>query len=446
MMSSSTQSQALALLGGESAIRTPIEENWPAFTEADALAVAQMVRLGEVSYIAREGAVLRLEEAMQARTHARHALAINSGTSALLSAFFGLQIGSGDEVIVPTYTHHATVMPLFVLNAIPVLADAEPETGNIDPKSVERMITARTKAIVVMHLNGFAVDMPGVMDIARKHKLKVIEDCSQAHGAECCGSPVGSFGDVAAFSLQSRKQVVAGAGGVLTTNDRRTFDRALMLGHSLARAEQDVASEDFRQFATTGFGLNLRMHPLAASLATSSLSRLDSVLATRQANCDRLDAIVDQIPGLQKPVVRDHVTRIAPYSYQPLYDPEQLGGLPIETFVMAVAAEGVPIARPRTPPLHQAAAFQDPTWLRAAFRAPARAKRHLYRDGDLPNSEKYFKSALRMPVFSRDVRSDIEHFSVAFEKVVRSADMLRDLYAEGLPEVLPHTDWKVHYR
>jgi dTDP-4-amino-4,6-dideoxygalactose transaminase len=429
--------ETLALLGGKLAVTDRVTEIWPAFTEADARMVADMVRAGEVSYAGREGAVERLEEGMRRQTGARHALAVNSGTQALHSAFFGLEIGPGDEVVAPTYTFHATVLPVVVCNAVPVLADAHPDTGNIDPDAVERVITARTKAIVVMHLNGYPVDMPRIMDIARRHGLRVVEDCSQAHGAECADAPIGSFGDVAAFSLQSRKQVTAGSGGIMTTNDDRIFERAVLLGHSLDRAERDVVSDAYRRFATTGFGLNLRMHPLAAALAASSLDRLDELLTVRQANCDHLDAILDSVPGVRPPLRQDHMTRLAPYSHQPLYRAEELADLPIETFVRAIAAEGVPLSRPRTPPLHRAPAFQDPAWRLGTYGPPPDVAHRAYRDGDLPDSETYFTTALRMPVYSRDVRPYLDQFAVAFDKVARNIDRLHELDSHDREKVRP---------
>lgn len=413
----------LALTGGRPAVDHEEVEVWPHFTEEDALMVADMVRAGEVSYDARDGSVRRLEQAMCEQTGARHALAVNSGTSALHSAFFGLGIGPGDEVVVPTYTFHATLMPVFTCNATPVLADADPQTGNIDPASIERRITPRTRAVVVMHLNGYPVDMPSVMRVAGRHDLPVVEDCSQAHGATCDGRPVGSFGKAAAFSLQSRKQVTAGSGGVLTTDDDTVFQRAVMLGHSLGRAEDEVRLAGMRRFATTGYGLNLRMHPLAAALAASSLGRLDKLLDVRQQNGDYLDATLSGLPGLRPPVRQPHMTRIAPYSHQPLYVAEELGGLPIETFVRAVRAEGVTLGRPKTPPLHQAPLFQDAQWTTGTY-GPAPGQVERYHDGQFPGSERYFTTALRMPVFSRDVRPYLDDVGRALAKVVRQADRL----------------------
>src|SRR5258708_1290783 len=208
----------LALLGGKPVLRQHPSYTWPPITPQDAQLVADMVLRGELSYYGREGHARELEDKFAAYLGVQHCLATSSGTAALHSAFFGLGLEPGDEVVAPTYTFLATVMPLFVANGIPVLVDAERTTGNLDPAQLEQHVTDRTRAIVVTHLWGNPVDMLAVMDVARRHRLAVVEDCSHAHGARCNGRPVGTFGDVSVFSLQGKKLVAAGQGGLLVTN------------------------------------------------------------------------------------------------------------------------------------------------------------------------------------------------------------------------------------
>ncbi|GAA4955332.1 hypothetical protein GCM10023238_22440 [Streptomyces heliomycini] len=213
---------------------------------------------------------------------------------------------------------------------------------------------------MVTHLMGFPADMERITAFAREHGLAVVEDCSQAHGAECSGRPVGRHGDVAAFSLQAKKQVTAGEGGVLVTDDRRIYERAVMLGHCIDRGEEDVTSDEYGAYGRTGFGLNYRIHPVGAALARGALARLDTVLTGRERNYGRLGALLDDIPGITPPVRQRHVDRVAHYvSYQPLYVAEELGGLPVDVFTAAVRAEGVPLTRPTSPPLHREAAFRS---------------------------------------------------------------------------------------
>ncbi|MGW4801571.1 DegT/DnrJ/EryC1/StrS family aminotransferase [Nonomuraea sp. NPDC004297] len=412
----------LALFGGVPVVERVPQRHWPVFTEEDIAAAAQLIRRGEISYGGREGTVERFEDHFSDYIGTRHALAVASGTAALHSAFFAIGLRPGDEVLAPAYTFHGTVMPLFVCNAIPILVDCDPLTGNLDPARLEAQITPRTRAVVVTHLNGYSVDMAAVLAVARRHGLTVIEDCSQAHGAECDGRRVGSIGDVAAFSMQSVKQVTAGAGGVVTTNDDRIHERAVLFGHSLARSTQEVTSGQYRQFATTGLGLNLRIHPVAALLANQSLSRLDQVLRARQRNYEHFDALLAEIPGIRPPLRSPHMTRVAHYSHQLLYRPDELGGVPIERYVQALASEGIPVSRPNSPPLHLEPIFADDTWL-VDTPSAARGLRR-YEPGDMPGAEAYVASVLRLPVYTEDVRRELDDFAAAFAKVSAHASQL----------------------
>ncbi len=420
--------ERLALLGGEPVLDTVPDNPWPIVTDEDVKVVLDMLGRGEIAYVGREGRVRELEERFAEYLGVRYALAVNSGTNALHSAYFGIGLEPGDEVLAPTYTFISTVTPLLAVNAVPVLVDADEWTGNLDPAGLEAHITPRTRAIVVTHVNGFPVDMPAVMRVARAHGLTVVEDCSLAHGAVCDGRLVGGFGDAAAFSLHSNKHVTAGTGGILVTGDTRVYERAVLLGHFLDRSRTDVHSAEHLPFVPTGFGLNNRIHPLGAALALGSLARLEEVLAARCRNAEQLDRLLAGIPGLRPPVRGPHVDRPAFYGYQPLYLPEELDGLPIELFVRAAAAEGVPVGRAKTPPLHRMPAFQRPdngmgTFGHFGLRGGGY---HVYRDGDLPASEAYVARVLRLPSYSREESAAQERFAVALDKVARYAGALMD--------------------
>jgi dTDP-4-amino-4,6-dideoxygalactose transaminase len=428
----------LALLGGPPAAPDPPPCRWPTPTEADVVAVAAQTRRGELSYTGREGSVARLEDAFLDYFGTTHALATNSGTAALHSAYFGIGLEPGDEVLAPTYTFLATVMPIFATNAVPVLIDADEWTGNLDPALLAAHVTPRTKAIVVTHLNGYPAPMAAVMAVAHRHDLRVVEDCSQAHGARCDGRLVGTFGDVAAFSLQANKLVPAGEGGMVLTNDRQIYERAVMLGHFADRAVTDVHSPELAPLAHTAFGLNLRIHPLGATLATAALGRLDDTIAARARNFELLDGLLDGIDGVRPPVRLPHMTRPVHYSYQPLYRPDELGDLPVEVFARAVAAEGVPLTRPRSRPLHCQPAFQRPdigmkTYGHFGLQG---AGYRVYAPGDLPKSEAYLARALRLPAYTEDIRPYAERIGAAFAKVARHTGVLHDLWRrDALPNL-----------
>jgi len=421
----------LALLGGKPVLSEPIPHTWPVITDADLARVTDLVRRGEISYDASEGFVAELEGGFKARLHRRHALATSSGTAALHSAFFGLGLEPGDEVIAPTYTFLATVMPIVACNSTPVLVDVEPDTGNIDLAAAEQAVTSRTRAMVVTHLNGHPVDMRRALDIAHRHGIRLVEDCSQAHGAVCGGAEVGTLGDVAAYSLQARKTVAAGEGGVLVTSDRGVYERAVLLGHFAARATQEVLSDELAPFAPLGFGLNYRMHPLGAALAIGQLARLDEVLAKRAVNFAAFDELLRDVRGVRPAPRQDHVTRHGCYSYQPLYEPEALGGLPRATFVAALRAEGVPVTAPTSPPLHLEPFFTaERTALRTFVVDP---RRPIYSPGQLPSSEVYVASALRLPAYSEPLAADvIEALQEAFDKVSRHAKQLHEYARRSL--------------
>ncbi|MDT0436442.1 MULTISPECIES: DegT/DnrJ/EryC1/StrS family aminotransferase [Streptomyces] len=419
----------LALYGGEPAVREPLGTA-TSVSEADVARVADAARRGEISYDASEGLVAELEGAFETRLGQRYALATSSGTAALHSAFFGLGLKRGDEVLAPTYTYLATVMPIVACNATPVLVDAEPDTGNIDLADAERHVTPRTRAMVVTHLSGHPVDMERAVRFARRHGLRLVEDASQAHGAASAGAEVGTRGDVAAFSLQGRKLVAAGEGGMLVTSDTDVYERAVMLGHFAARSEQEVRTPGRVPFAKLGYGLNYRMHPLGAALALGQMERLDRSLELRAATFAAYDAILREIPGLDPAPRQSHVTRHAGYSYQPLYDPAAWGGLPRSVFVGALRAEGVPASVPSSPPLHREPFFTCAETGVETFAVDP--DRHLYRAGELPRGEEYVASAWRLPVPAQALPADVlAGFAEAFRKVAAGAEELRKKGAVG---------------
>ncbi len=422
-----TASSKLAVHGGIPVVPSAPEYVWPRVTPEVAQEIADMALRGEVSYYGREGYAERLENQFKVRLERRYALATSSGTTALHSAFFGAGLGPGDEVLAPAYTFFATVMPLFVVNAVPVLADVNTLTGNIDLTKLESEITPLTRAIVVVHLWGNPVDMGAVMRIAAAHDLKVIEDCSHAHGALCNGKPVGSFGHAAVFSLQGKKAVSAGQGGILCTDDQEIFERAVLLGHFNVRAMQEVTSDAYRPYAYAGMGLNYRIHPLGAAMAVHHMDRLEETVAARNLNFSFLSSRLAGIPGIAVPPIDAPGGRHAYYSYKLLYRGDQLGGLPIERFVEAVQAEGVPLERYNSPPLHLLEVFGEkvPPFLSHgpdSTRSPSHRRR--YARGDRPGAESYADHLMSLPAYCEDVRESLDLFATAIERVARHADTL----------------------
>jgi len=224
-------SNELAIFGGPRAVRTEYEESWRQVRRSDLKPILAAARDDINTEAKGEGPIAEFERQFAQLTGSSYALAMNSGTAALHSAYFALGVKPGTEVIVPGYTFFATAAPILQCGGRPVFCDVDPETLVADPDDVERRVTLRTRAICVVHLWGNPARMDRFVEIARRHNLGLIEDCSHAHGAVYRGRPVGSWGDIGCFSLQGPKAVSGGEGGIAVTDNPVLFDRMLALGH-----------------------------------------------------------------------------------------------------------------------------------------------------------------------------------------------------------------------
>jgi dTDP-4-amino-4,6-dideoxygalactose transaminase len=218
----------------------------------------------------------RFETALQDAIGVKHALAINSGTSALICALVGAGIGPGDEVLVPAYTWVATAAAPLAVGAVPVLVEID-SSLTIDPRDIERKITPYTKAIIPVHMLNLVCDMDAIMAIAERHNLVVIEDACQAIGVRYRGRRVGSIGHAGAFSFNQHKNIKSGEGGALLTSDSRVYTRGVMY-HDVGSYEREKLTCDEPVF----LGVNFRMPELSAAILSPQLRRLDAQLARRQ--------------------------------------------------------------------------------------------------------------------------------------------------------------------
>ncbi|MCK4293129.1 MAG: DegT/DnrJ/EryC1/StrS family aminotransferase, partial [Planctomycetes bacterium] len=330
----------LALLGGEKSVKSEQADifTWPIVTDRHEQAVLEVMRAGKMSAIE----VTKEFEKKYARVLGRkYGLAYHNGTAAILGAMYGLGIGVGDEVIAPSITYWASVAPLYTLCATVIFADVDPETICIDPKDIEHRITPRTKAIVVVHYAGMPADMDAIMKIAAKHNLKVLEDCSHAHGALYKGKEIGAFGDAAAFSLMTGKALAIGEGGILFTDDREIYERALLFGHYIRHDE--ITSEELKPFAGLPCGgFKHRMHQLSSALGLVQLELYPQQMAQidRAMNyfCDLLEGSAGIRP--MRPEKGTNTTKGGWYYPHFKYVTEELEGLSLSRFSEAVRAEG----------------------------------------------------------------------------------------------------------
>jgi dTDP-4-amino-4,6-dideoxygalactose transaminase len=234
---------------------------------------------GRTSISDGSGIVSEFEREFAAATDSSFALAVTNGTAALHSAYFAVGVGPGTEVLVPAYTWHATATPVLQCGAVPVFCDIDPVTLTVDVDDLRRRITPRTRAVCAVHMWGNPAEMDRIVEVARRHDLAVIEDCSHAHGARYDGRPVGSWGNVGCFSLHASKPVAAGEAGVAVTDDPVLFDRMLLLAHP-GRLATSQAAETFDP-GMVDLGVKYRPHAFAVHLGRSSLKRLDRENARR---------------------------------------------------------------------------------------------------------------------------------------------------------------------
>jgi dTDP-4-amino-4,6-dideoxygalactose transaminase len=241
-----------------------------------------------------KGKVYKVEEQIAKYCGLRHAVAVNSGTSALLTALAGLGIGPGDEVIAPGYTFIASLSSIIYARAIPVLAEVD-RTFNLDPQDVRAKITPRTKAIMAVHMMGNPARLDELKAIAEDHDLLLIEDAAQAFGATYKGRPVGSIGDVGAFSFNVYKTITSGDGGMIVTDDEEVFRRCFAFhdqGHAPLRTGVEIGERPF-------IGLDLRFTELQAAVLLAQLRKLPRIVSHLRTNKKRYKEIIAEVPGLE---------------------------------------------------------------------------------------------------------------------------------------------------
>jgi perosamine synthetase len=245
----------------------------------------------ESTWISSTGSyIARFESAFADFCGVKHAVSCSNGTAALHLALMALGIGPGDEVIVPTLTFVATANAVTYCKARPVFVDAEPETWNIDPSLIEAKITPRTKGIIVVHLFGHPVDMDAVLSVARRHRLFVLEDAAQAHGADYKGKKVGSLGDVATFSFFGNKIITTGEGGMVVTNDDAIASKVNLL--------KNHGMDPNRRYWHPVVGYNYRMTNVAAAIGLAQVEKFDWQLARRLEVVDWYREHLRSVPGL----------------------------------------------------------------------------------------------------------------------------------------------------
>ena len=417
-----SEGSALAILGGPPAL-SPADVpddlfTWPVVTDEDEQAVLEVLRAGAMS---RWDVTERLEEELAAWQGRALALAHSSGTAAIQAAMFGAGVRAGDEVVCQSTNYWASAAPALSLGATVRFADVDPQSLCIDPASMEQALTERTRLVVVVHYAGHPADMDAIRAITEPLGIAILEDVSHAHGALYKGTKVGCFGQVAAMSLMSEKAIAIGEGGVLVTDDRAVYERAIAWGH-YGRAPGVVADPELRR--TLGVplgGYKYRMHQMSAAVGRVQLRHFDAREAEIRRAMNRFWDLLDGIPGVRPHRVDESTGSTMGGWYTPrgLFVPEELGGLSVTRFLDAVAAEGVGrYGAGLNLPLHLHPMFRD---LDVYGRGtPTNATP----TGPLPIAEGLHARSFAIHWFKRDLPEVIERFAAAYRKVLAQADTL----------------------
>jgi len=419
----------LALLGGEPAIKNPPERlfHWPIVTEEDEAAALDVIRNNSYSGI---DITEKFEGEFAEWIGSKHALAYCNGTMALHAAMFAIGLGTGDEIICPTKTYWASVTAAMGFGATPVFCNID-ENLVIDPLDIERCISKRTKAIMVVHYLSYPCDMEKIMAIAKKHGLKVIEDVSHAQGGMYKGKRLGTFGDVSAMSLMSQKSFAAGELGILITDNRRYYERAIAFAHYDRNIPKYIKESD-ELFGYAGIslcGIKGRANQLCTALARVQLKYYDERCLEIRKAINYFFDLLSGTPGI-KPIRVDEACGSNMggwYIPHCLYDSTALGGLSVARFTEALRAEGISSFAGANFCLHTHKLFRD-----FNIYNTKKPTRIAYSERDVRELDSACDSSLDLACFSLpwfkhfddESRAWIEAYAEAIKKVVRGYNEL----------------------
>ena len=325
----------LAILGGE-----PVRKNksWPDWPYCDQKVVDSVVKTAKSGIWCRiqsaSGTVPTLEKKFAGLIGARFCVATGSGTQALHTCVEALGIGPGDEVITSPYTDPGTIASILAARALPVLADLDSESYQLDPDDVERKINDNTRAIMPVHMMGQPADMGRIMEIAKKHDLKVIEDAAQAHLAEYKGKNLGTIGDLGCFSFQSSKTIACGEGGGIVGDDEELMDKCYTV-HNHGTSRRGL---------TEVAGPKYRMNEFEAAVLLGQWPGIEERFARRNANAAHLTARLKDVPGIRPQKLYDGTGKGSFYLYATSYLKEHFNDVDRDTFLKALRAEGVSLS------------------------------------------------------------------------------------------------------
>lgn len=360
--------------------------------------------------------VIKCEEELAAKLGAKHAVAVSSGTAAVHTALGALNLDAGSEVITTPITDMGSISPIIFQNCIPVFADLDPKYCTLSPESIEQRITDKTGAIIAVHLFGQPADMDGIMSVAEKHGLPVIEDCAQAHLAKYKGKMVGTIGSMGTFSLQQSKQMTAGEGGfVVTSDDQLASHAALFADKGWNRTDDGPRDYLF-------LGINYRMGELTGAVAAAQINKVDRIVGNRRRAAQALTGKIKDVPGVLAADNRPGCES-SWWLYPLMIDESVLSCTPSE-FAKALSAEGVGAGQGYIGrPIYMSAMLQQRnTYGRTGcpFTCERYGRDMVYREEDCPNTMEILRRLITLPINEFFTDQDVDDIATAVAKVAEA--------------------------
>ena len=416
----------LALLGGEPAVVNPPQQKlfgWPIITEEDEAAALDVIRNNSFS---KTDITEKFQDEFAAWIGTKYALAFSSGTLSITAALFAIGLGEGDEIICPTKTYWASITSSLGFGAVPIFCNID-ENLSIDPDDIERCISPKTKAIMVVHYFAYPADMDKIMAIAKKHNLIVIEDVSHAQGGLYKGKRLGTFGDIAAMSLMSGKSFAAGELGILVSDNKKYIERAIAYAHyERNNAKYITESDDLKPYANIALGgCKGRANQLCSAMARVQLKYYDERCEEIRKAMNYFWDLLEGTPGIRAIRVDEKTGSNMAGWYCPhgIYKPEELGGLSSKRFAEAVTAEGFRCSEGGNFCLHTHKLFKDYNLFNTKLPTRiANAVRDVCKEDDLcaPSLEIQCISVPWFKHFDDESKMWIEKYAAAFRKVAEN--------------------------